>query len=230
MGRVITHCQTQKINISEGKVLKSQQVLKFNHLVIGYHWTVISWAVFADSLWANLMMGKSTLLQSVFVILLWFGKVIFLPFMEKNQTADWSGWCRCMTFFHHLPKFQTMGLQISDHGLHKHSDFQQQNCRKTQIFRKWIASEKTHLQWSLSESQNVSQSQIFVPMRERETREQQSHNRKGAAHLPTVPSNIPLVLFFTGTFRTSANPKTKNCQPIFLYCTERAVNRMGPVY
>lgn len=31
-----------------------------------------------------------------------------------------------MTFFHHLPKFPTMGLQISDHGLHKHSDFQQQ--------------------------------------------------------------------------------------------------------
>jgi hypothetical protein len=37
MGRVITHYQTQKNNISEGKVLKSQQVLKFNHLVIGYH-------------------------------------------------------------------------------------------------------------------------------------------------------------------------------------------------
>jgi hypothetical protein len=168
MGRVITHCQTQKINISEGKVLKSQQFLKFNHLVIGYHWTVISWAVFADSLWANLMMGKSTLLQSVFVVLLWFGKVIFLPFMEKNQTADWSGWCRCMTFFHHLPKFQTMGLQISDHGLHKTLRFPTTNCRKTQIFRKWIASEKTHLQWSLSELQNVSQSQIFVPVWERE--------------------------------------------------------------
>jgi hypothetical protein len=37
VGRVITHYQTQRNNISEGKVFKSQQVLKFCHLVIGYH-------------------------------------------------------------------------------------------------------------------------------------------------------------------------------------------------
>jgi hypothetical protein len=45
--------------------------------------------------------------------------------------------------------------------------------------------------------------------RETESHKQESHNRKGAAHLPTVPSNIPLVLFFTGTFRRSANPQNK---------------------
>jgi hypothetical protein len=51
-----------------------------------------------------------------------------------------------MTQFHHMPKFPTMGLQISDHGLHKHSDFQQQIAERLGFSEKWIASEKTHLQ------------------------------------------------------------------------------------
>lgn len=144
------------------------------------------------------MMGESTLLQSVFVILLRFGKVIFLPFMEKNQTADWSGWCRCMTFFHHLPTFQTMGLQISDHGLQKHSDFPKMDCiRKdsSAMKCKWVTKCKSIPNLCSSERERLASKRAIT-------------GREQHTYLLFHPTFL-LFLFFTGAFRRSANPQNK---------------------
>jgi len=129
--------------------------------------------------------------------------------MEKNQTADWTGWCRCMTFFHHMPKFPTTGLQISDHGLHKHSDFQQRIAErldflKMDCIRKDSSAMKSKWVTKCKSIPNLCSSES-----ERESHEQESHNRKGAAHLPTVPSNIPLVLVLHWNIWTICNPQNK---------------------